>query len=392
MKNQYSIASLLSSLPRPQVFGSSVLNPAFTRRANLGVSIADMSLARFIVLAIACSCKAQAGSENISSSSCTDSSASSACDEPSLVQLEVKDAKGEAKDRDRQRRSTKTLPYVLQAYCSSGTWLTACDTIPSGWQQHVGAFDTSIATTPPAATGSASDNYITLGGSGVEGDVPSASTIEGWFSSSNANNLDFDLEGVLNGGFSTAASLTETIQETYPDAKSQVTCLVGTYSTAATYADTFDYFGIMIHGDSMTSGSYSIPEDDPTSGGTWPYIKDWIDSDVPNSKIILSLTTVGLEAYMVDWFKELIAEYGLAGMSFWDLNQLDASISTTCIEEESTQCDSSDSFKCSAVCNGGDADGQCCDSDDTTTVGSCSTLGQEGCCGGTDSTQYCQLV
>ena len=364
-----------------------------------------MSLPRFIVLAIACSCKSQAGSENISSSSCTDSIANSACDEPSLVQLGVKDAKdakdakGEANDRDssqrRKRRAstyTGTLPYVLQAYCSSGDWLTACDDIPSGWQQHVGAFDKSISTTPPAATGSASDNYITLGGDGVEGDVPSASTIECWFSRSNAKNLDFDLEGVLKGEFCTASTLTETIQKTYPDAKSQVTCLVGTYSTAATYADTFDYFAIMIHGDSMTSGTYSIPEDDPTSGGTWPYIKDWIDSDVPNSKIILSLTTKGLEAYMVDWFKELIAEYGLAGMSFWDWNQLDDSISTTCIEDQSTQCDSPDPGKCDARCNGGDADGQCCDKDSITTVGSCKTLGQEGCCGGTDRTTYCQLV
>lgn len=63
------------------------------------------------------------------------------------------------------------------------------------------------------------------------------------------------------------------------------------YSTAETYVDTFDYFGIMIHGDSMTSGSYSIPKDDPTSGGTWPYIQNWLNSDIPNSKIILSLTT-----------------------------------------------------------------------------------------------------
>ena len=391
--------------PWASSIGLKCIESCFTSKANLGVSIVDMSLPRFIVLAIACSCKSQAGSENISSSSCTDSIANSACDEPSLVQLGVKDAKdandakGEANDRDssqrRKRRAstyTGTLPYVLQAYCSSGTWLTACDDIPRGWKQHVGAFDKSISTTPPAATGSASDNYITLGGSGVEGDVPSASTIEGWFSSSNANNLDFDLQGVLNGGFCTASTLTETIQKTYPDAKSQVTCLVGTYSTAATYADTFDYFGIMIHGDSMTSGKYSIPEEYPTSGGTWPYIKDWIDSDVPNSKIILSLTTNGLEAYMVDWFKALIAEYGLAGMSFWDWNQLDDSISTTCIEDQRTQCDSSDPFKCSAVCNGGDADGQCCDSVDITTVGSCKTLGQEGCCGGTESTTYCQLV
>lgn len=193
----------------------------------------------------------------------------------------------------RRRRSKGTnFPYVLQAYCG-GSWLTLCENVPSGWQQHVGAFDPDIATTPYAATSdsSAADNYIALGGGKVEGTLPSASTIEGWFTDSNANNLDFDMEGVLNGAFSTVAQLTENVQKSSSDTKAQVTCLVGTYSTAETYVDTFDYFGIMIHGDSMTSGSYSIPKDDPTSGGTWPYIQNWLNSDIPNSKIILSLTT-----------------------------------------------------------------------------------------------------
>ena len=186
--------------------------------------------------------------------------------------------------------------------------------------------------------------------------------------------------------------MTASIQAWKSTAKSQVTCLVSQYDNAESYKDTFDYFGIMIHGSSMTSGNYGIDESDPTSGGTWTFIENWLNSDVPNSKILLSLTTVGLEAYMVDWFKELIAEYGLAGMSFYYWNQLDSSISITCIEDQATQCDTSDSFACSATCNGGDADGQCCDTGDTTTVGSCSTLGQEGCCGGSSTTTYCQKV
>lgn len=294
----------------------------------------------------------------------------------------------------RRRRSKGTdFPYVLQAYCG-GSWLTLCSDVPSGWQQHPGAFDTNIATTPYAATSdsNAADNYITLGGSKVEGTLPSSGTIEGWFADSNANNLDFDMEGVLNGAFSTVATLTEQVQESSSDTKAQVTCLVGTYSTAEPYSDTFDYFGIMIHGNSMTSGSYSIPESDPTQGGTWPYIKNWLDSDIPNSKIILSLTTVDLTGYMVDWFKSLIAEYGLAGMSFWYWDELDSSISLDCIEWQSVQCDSSDSFACEAVCAEGDYYEQCCDKTDMTTLGSCTSLGQEGCCGGTSETTYCQAV
>eukprot|EP00438_Fugacium_kawagutii_P018607 Skav234502 [mRNA] locus=scaffold1613:45731:47183:+ [translate_table: standard] len=316
------------------------------------------------------------------------------CDEPSaLVQLQAADKKEVTRSKKRGT-STPTFPYVLQAYCGD-SWLTLCSDVRDGWQQHNGAFQPDISTTPPSATADSDpdNNYIALGGHDVEGTIPSASTIEGWFSTTNSNNLDFDMEGILDGAFSTVASLTQEIQADYPDAQAQVTCLVSTYPDAEVYADLFQYFGIMIHGDSMTSGSYSIPKDDPKSGGTWPYIKDWIDSDIPNSKIILSVTTAGLEAYMVDWFKELIAEYGLAGMSFWYWNQLDDSIDPSCIESDSVQCDTSDSFACTAVCTGDSpVAGECCDRSDVTTVGNCTQLGQEGCCGGTADTQYCQLV
>ena len=65
------------------------------------------------------------------------------------------------------------------------------------------------------------------------------------------------------------------------------------------------------------------------------------------------------------------------------------------LQDQGTQCDSSSSFKCSQVCNGGDADGYCCDSDSITyikgTAYKCSD-GLEACCGGTDSTTYCQKV
>ena len=227
------------------------------------------------------------------------------CEVGALVQLGAKhaDAVSGRRRRRRRRRSSDgttrrrrssgtNFPYVLQAYCG-GSWLTLCENVPSGWQQHPGAFDSNIATTPYSATSdsTAADNYIALGGSKVEGTLPSADTIETWFADSNANNLDFDMEGVLAGAFSTVAELTGQVQKLSSDTKAQVTCLVGTYSTAETYADTFDYFGIMIHGNSMTSGNYGIDKDDPTQGGTWTYIKEWLDSDVPNSKIILSLTT-----------------------------------------------------------------------------------------------------
>ena len=180
-------------------------------------------------------------------------------------------------------------------------------------------------------------NYITLGGDGVEGDLPDAETITTWMSSLKANNLDFDLEGSIKNAFSSTYTLLSSVQGSSSSTKGQATCLVSQYATAAGYKDDFDYFGIMIHGSGMLSGSYTIPKSDPTQGTTWTDIQNWLDSDVPNEKIILSLTTVDLTGWMVDWFTSLIAQYGLAWMSFWywqgDDYQLDSSISIDCIQD-----------------------------------------------------------
>lgn len=191
--------------------------------------------------------------------------------------------------------TTTTTTYILQVYCGD-SWLTTCDQVPSGWQQHPGAFQPDIEYTPiqPATGDSDPDkNYLTFGGHGVEGTLTASFIIE-QMPSANCNNVDFDMEGSIagsNGGYATVQSLAQTVAQTYPDAQFQVTCLVGDYTDAEGVMDTFDLFGIMIHGDSMVSGDYSIPIDDPTSGGTWKYIDEWINSDVPNNQIVLSLTT-----------------------------------------------------------------------------------------------------
>ena len=201
-----------------------------------------------------------------------------------LIQVNVKNA-----------GTTTTTTYILQVYCGD-SWLTTCDQVPSGWQQHPGAFQPDIEYTPVPSATSDSDpdkNYLSFGGGDVEGTLD-ASFITKYLASTNCNNVDFDMEGSIagkNGGYDTVQSLAQSVAKTYPDAKFQATCLVNDYTDAEGVMDTFDYFGIMIHGSSMVSGSYSIPEDDPTSGGTYPYIKKWIKSSVPNSKIILSLTT-----------------------------------------------------------------------------------------------------
>ena len=161
-----------------------------------------------------------------------------------------------------------------------------------------------------------------------------------------------------------------------------------------------DFLAVMIHADSMVGDGYSIPEGDPKSGQTWPWIKRWLDADIENSKIILQLTTVGLQGYMIDWFKELIKEHGLAGMSFWKWKQLSPEISLECIQNPAVACKGSvpttTGAGCLARCTN-DAPcvacrGECCDVDSSTAKGSCQQLGQEGCCGGTgQGKSYCQL-
>ena len=228
--------------------------------------------------------------------------------------------------------------FTTEVYCGL-SWLTVCSDVPENWEQHTGAFDPSMSTAPQTATNRrrSSMNYITLGGDGVEGDLPSADTVTGWMSSYLADNLDFDLEGSIQNDFSSTYSLLSQVKSSSSSTKGQATCLQSQYNTAAKYKDDLDYFGIMIHGSGMLSGGYTIPEDDPTTGTTWGDIQNWLDSDVPNEKIILSLTTVELTGWMVDWFKSLIAQYGLAGMSFWywqgDDYQLDSSISIDCIQD-----------------------------------------------------------
>ncbi|CAL1156471.1 unnamed protein product [Cladocopium goreaui] len=135
---------------------------------------------------------------------------------------------------------------LITVYCGL-SWLTLCSDVPKNWEQHTGAFDPSMSTEPQTASNRRRSkmNYITLGGDGVTGDLPSADTIS-------------------------SSSIT----------KGQGTCLVSQYDNAVPYKDDFDYFGIMIHGSSMTSGSYTIP-DDPTTGTTWTDIQKELSIAMP---------------------------------------------------------------------------------------------------------------
>eukprot|EP00928_Gymnodinium_smaydae_P065317 TRINITY_DN48482_c0_g1_i1.p1 TRINITY_DN48482_c0_g1~~TRINITY_DN48482_c0_g1_i1.p1 ORF type:complete len:466 (-),score=73.58 TRINITY_DN48482_c0_g1_i1:501-1847(-) len=291
----------------------------------------------------------------------------------------------------RRKRSGMTLPYVLQAYC--GPDINSCSEVPVGWEVHSGAYDKDGSATPCSGSLStdSSLNYVELGGDGVSGTIPTSDQILTWMDDCNADNVDFDMEGYLDKEFSTVQKLAQEIKSSKPSAKIQITCLGSTYDSVAAIADDFDYVSIMLHGNTMSSNGWDIPPDDPASGETYTMISDWAAALGSTEKIVFGLTTDGLEAYMVDWFKSLIQDDGYAGMSFWEIGSLDSSIQLNCIDVESVQCDGASA--CTQACASGDALGQCCETDSTTTYGSCSSLGIEGCCGDSSGANgVCQKV
>ena len=128
------------------------------------------------------------------------------------------------------KQNQGSLSYIIQAYCGD-SWLTLCSDIPSGWEQHTGAFDADISTTPPAASSDsdASSNYLVFGGYLVDdGTLPSASTITGWFSTLNAQNVEFDMEGdaVNYTNWSYAAARAAEVKAASSSAKIQMTGMV----------------------------------------------------------------------------------------------------------------------------------------------------------------------
>jgi hypothetical protein len=301
-------------------------------------------------------------------------------------------------------KATSGTSYTVDAYCGP-SWLSDCSLVPSGWGQIVGAFQTDASATPPAAGGSAADNYIALGGDNVGGSLPDASTFEGWTGTSNAANIEFDMEGLLESKFDEAKQLADSVKSLAPGTKAQMACLASPWDDGMSggpsgVQESFDTFSLMLYASTMNGGGWSIPEEDPRSGSTYKAISLWMQSSIPNSKIILGMTTAGLEAYMVDFFKELIQENGFRGLFVWKIKDLASTgIAQECISNPDVSCSAPapsptpSPSTCSARCTAGDAEGQCCDTGSTTTIGSCTQLGQEGCCGDSSATEsLCQLV
>ena len=230
------------------------------------------------------------------------------------------------------------LSYEMAAYCGYD-WLTPCSIVPSTWKRFNGAFGPDIQETPPIVPSefSPSMNYLTLGGYKgmfkkegmcaapldavcgslfcsllglcsvvlritVYGTVPDADKVVEMMKHANCDNVDYDMEGVLEGQYGLVDTLTNNVRSLQPNAKFSITCLSGDYGQMEGIQSNFDDIGIMIHADSMQSGGWDIPQNNPEGGNTWMYIQNWINSSVDNSKIVLSITTTGLQVRVLGRF------------------------------------------------------------------------------------------
>ena len=94
--------------------------------------------------------------------------------------------------------------------------------------------------------------------------------------------------------------------------------------------DAWDSVALMLYSTSMVDPTQGwnlcccgdlAPTAASPCGKTFDWIEEWLDSGVPKHKILLGVTTEGLERYMVDFFADLVATHQLAGLSYWQANR-----------------------------------------------------------------------
>jgi len=172
------------------------------------------------------------------------------------------------------------------------------------------------------------NKYITFGGEGVGGSIPNYNEIISILDENNANGVDFDLEGCLHNKHEEVIEQAQIVKSNRPNLKIQLTCFGSSdFHTVGRWAENntskFDHIALMLYGDSMSGSGWDIPESTTAyspSGNTFNYIKQWIDSSIPNEKIILCMTSIGITDNMIKFFHDLVIKHRFAGILFWNVN------------------------------------------------------------------------
>ena len=189
---------------------------------------------------------------------------------------------------------------------------------------------TNIWSPPGKCPVVASKKYITLGGDGLGtcGEPLGAEVLTGLVNAQDANGVDLDLEGCME--------CKDTWQGTAANAKSAgLAVQITPFGSAAddgvvlpwllNNPDKWDSVALMLYGSSMMGDGWEVcccsATEAPTAaapcGKTYAHIKKWLDSGLPKHKILLGVTVVGLERYMVDFFADIVATHKLGGMAYW---------------------------------------------------------------------------
>ena len=189
---------------------------------------------------------------------------------------------------------------------------------------------TNIWSAPGKCPITAPKKYITLGGDGLGtcGEALEAEVLTGLVNAQDANGVDLDLEGCME--------CKDTWQGTAENAKSAgLAVQITPFGSAADDGvlmpwlldnpDKWDTVALMLYGASMEGDGWEIcccsPTEAPTAaapcGKTYSHIKKWLDSGLPKHKILLGVTVVGLERYMVDFFADIVYTHKLGGMAYW---------------------------------------------------------------------------
>lgn len=239
---------------------------------------------------------------------------------PTPATKPVPAAKGAGKIAQGDVRGAWCMGY----HCNEQNYLPWSDVnvVSAGaFQANIGAEPPSLATGP--ASGVARRNLV-LGGAGVMGALPTAETLASWMAEKNYNGLEFDMEGALHGKFDEVAALAKQVKALRPNVHTpvQVTVMAsGDWAAAGGSAywkaaqDHFDTIALMTYGLRMEGAGWEIPKADPKSGATYHYIAQWLELK-PN-KVVLAMTTLGLEDYMVSFYDSLVTEHSLAGIAYW---------------------------------------------------------------------------
>jgi len=254
----------------------------------------------------------------------------------------------------RSSRSLASNTPVTAGWCVN----YQCDDVPVGLDtMYAGSFQpTSLHDGPTNQDGSPYDGktditnrYVTFGGAGVFGptgsavptaDIISQDEMKTAVENFGATGLDFDLEASLDNThvWQTTIDNAVALKSDGTITNIQVTCFGSNTvpglnelpTWAAANPEKFDTIALMLYGGSMTGAGWEIPKcqdgkqvtaENP-SGKTWEYINKWLESGIPHEKIILGMTSTGLEQYHVDFFQQIVDKYSLGGISFWNVAKM----------------------------------------------------------------------